>query len=77
MCFMQDFSDFFFAGFGAACVLEYLAGGMSPLARFGLIVPGTPISQAPGWLLVSCGALVLGALGVLSGFGKRKDPDTY
>jgi hypothetical protein len=63
--------------FAGACVLERIYGGQSPLAHFGLITPGAPLSMAPLWLKAGIAVFGLGGFGIFSAFNTNKDPDTY
>ncbi len=56
---------------------EWGLEGYSPLAYYDLIEPGVPLASAPAWLKLAMGALLLGSLGVLSGFGSNTDPEAY
>lgn len=40
-------------------------------------LPRLPALQAPSWLKFFLGLFVVGGLGVFSGFGSNKDPETY
>jgi Chlorophyll A-B binding protein len=63
--------------FAGAAVLEKIFGGQSPLAHFGLIDPGHPVSMAPLWLKAGIVLFTAGGIGVFSAFNTNKDPDTY
>lgn len=63
--------------FAGAAVLEKVFGGQSPLAHFGLISPGAPLSMAPLWLKLGITVFSLGGFGLFSAFNTNKDSDTY
>ncbi|GAB4824143.1 hypothetical protein N2152v2_011189 [Parachlorella kessleri] len=58
-------------------LVENALNGQAPLAHFGLITPGVPLTQAPGWLQLSIATFVAGGLGAFSFFGQNKDPEVY
>ncbi|GAB4813090.1 hypothetical protein N2152v2_000136 [Parachlorella kessleri] len=58
-------------------LVENVLGGESPLAHFGLIQAGVPLSMAPAWLKFNIALLTAGGLGAFSLFDQSKDREAY